>query len=154
MASLEGKEVKLKLAEWAGKLEKLHPSSWAVFAKWTSSISYDNLLKKLEDKIAMTFDQGKVALQTCDYKVLQESIEILDLMDAKVGHRIKVAAIRATELKERTQTGFVSLCENAQELLESEGHIRFQGLFVDSEVLFSTSLTSWHLPKRRNPVDW
>ena len=108
MMSLKGIEVKLKLDEWAKRLDQLHPSSWAFRVKLTSRITYDNLLRKLKESIAMTFDKGEQALQTRDYTALQESIEIMDLMSAKVGHRIEVADVRARELKERTQNRFVS----------------------------------------------
>ena len=129
----EGVDAKSKIEEWAKKLDGLHPSSWTgPIRRWVTGTTYDNVRKKLEEQVARWFSQGKTALLTRDHELVQECIFVLDLISRNMGEKhITVAAVRLKDLKQRALNSFLSLCEQAQQVLASESSRQFEGLFAD-----------------------
>jgi len=98
---------------------------------WNKGEDHKQLCKKMEERITIRFEMGESALKRGDYILAHECISILELKSKAVSKHISLAPRRLQELKEKTFDGFVSLCKELQQILESGSRTKFQGYFHD-----------------------
>merc|ERR1740124_689328 len=129
----EGADAKEKIDEWAKSLNRLYPPSFSgrIYSLVGGTMTYNNRRKRLLDIVASRFSNGKKAVQSRDYILVQECIYILELISQKVGMHANTADARLTKLKSITSNSFLKLCEHAQKVLDSGKCRQFEGIFDD-----------------------
>ena len=100
-----------------------------MIATLTSSNTYRRLCGNLEKKIAQWACQGNEALRARDSSRLQECIDVLELIDVKVGTHVSLARRKSNEVKGRVCSFFVSWCKDCQHVLKSDEYLDFEGKF-------------------------
>ena len=128
-----GQDAEQKLQSWSSKLDKLlSPSIITIAAHFFfASSTYENECNKLHAKITDMLALANEALQTRDFKVLQECIDLLILVTKNMFKHVKKVSVDVTHLKELTTNEFISLTKKIEHTLEEEMFSQFEGQFID-----------------------
>jgi len=127
----DGVNAKEKLDEWAESLNRLYPPSFIgkVYSLVGGNTTYNNRRKRLIEIVASRFSNGRKAVQSRDYILVQECIHILELISQKVGKHVDMASARLEDLKSTTLNSFLRLCKHAQKGLNSGNSRQLEGTF-------------------------
>jgi hypothetical protein len=131
----EGSSVEEKLREWAEKLDRLDPSSTFYasrkVAELRTSMTYDRLKKRLNDKVGERNRRGIEALRRGEFVTVNESLNFLSRVDAIVGKHVPSASSKLEGFEKQATDSFLSICKHSQDALQSENCREFEPSFAD-----------------------
>ena len=132
---LDGKRYEENMEKLSTQLDKLSsPSYWSKWRMlWSShdSATYKRLCNSLLEKVEGRFNRAQIALKARDLVSVQESINFLELVEAKADKHVKVVGSRVQDLRNSCITAFRNLCDEATQILSSDDCIPFKELFLD-----------------------
>ena len=130
-----GSDAEEKLKQWKKLMNSLDPSSNINFLRemrqWYSGTSYHKKAEEIRRIISDRFAKGKKALNDSNHSLLNESIQILALIETYLGKHVTGADRNCKKLKQSAQETFLDICKQAQNVLQSEEKLQFEGMCFD-----------------------
>jgi len=128
----DGRDANEKLKQWKKLMDDLDPSATFTLTRisrqWYSGTTYSEKCSEIGRKIADRFANGKKSLNDKNHSLLYECIQVLDLIDCHVGKHVDGAGDLSRKLKELAVESFLALCKRAQNALQSERKMQFEGM--------------------------
>ena len=131
----DASDAETTLKQWKQSMNRLDPSKNVKFVakmgRWYSGSSYHKKRKEIEREISDRFEKGKKALNDSNHSLLNECIQILDWIQFHLGNHVTGADQNCNKLKQSAQECFLGLCKQAQNVLQSEEKLQFEGMFFE-----------------------
>ena len=117
-----------RVSSWLDQLSRT--SRWSFM--WSrDNATYVRYQSILLQKVEGRFDQAQVALNSRDFKTVQDCIDFLEVVHRKAEKHINVVGVRIRDIRDRCTTAFIKLCDEAKQILNSENGIQFKESFPD-----------------------